>query len=600
MENRLRETVSNLPGEPGIYRFFDQSGKLIYVGKAKDLKKRVSSYFSRQVGHNRKTLKLVEEIRSIEYTVTPTEYDALLLENNFIKQYQPKYNILLKDDKTFPYICILKERFPRIISIRKYKPETGEYFGPYTNVVSMQNVLELIRRLYTIRTCNLLLSDENIQNQKFKVCLEYHLGNCKAPCIGLITEKEYSEEIRQAKKVIRGDLSEVREYFLNEMEEAASRMEYEKAAILKRKLDLLDQFRIKNTVVNNAVTNVDIITIGSDEKIAWVNFMQVKEGAVVYSRNKEIIKRLDETNESILSIAYDLLRQEAPFKNTEILSNIPFEHGPELALLIPKIGDKKRLIDVSLSNAETIPKQKENFQKLKKEDLYILTLARQDLRLKTLPRIIECFDNSNLQGTNPVASMVRFEDGRPKKSEYRHFNIKTVQGPDDFASMREIVGRRYRRLIEEGKSLPNLIIVDGGKGQLSSACEALQELQIYGSIPIIGIAKNLEEIFFPEDSVPLLLGKRSSTLRLIQQLRNEAHRFGITFHRKKRSKDLLENGMMKIPGISRTTMDQLLTHFKSMKKVFSADIKELESIVGVSKAAKIKAIAEQKENKKGG
>lgn len=599
MENRLREIVSNLPGEPGIYRFFDQSEKLIYVGKAKDLKKRVSSYFTRQAGHNRKTLKLVEEIRSVEYTVTPTEYDALLLENNFIKQYQPKYNILLKDNKTFPYICILKERFPRIISTRKYKPETGEYFGPYTNVVSMQNVLELIRRLYTIRTCNLLLSDENIQNQKFKVCLEYHIGNCKAPCTGLITEKEYSEEIRQAKKVIRGDLSEVREYFLNEMEEAASRMEYEKAAILKRKLDLLDQFRIKNTVVNNAVTNVDIITIGSDEKSAWVNFMQVKEGAVVYSRNKEIIKRLDETNESILSIAYDLLRQEAPFKNTEILSNILFEHSPVLALMIPKIGDKKRLIDVSLSNAETIPKQKENFQKLKKEDLSILTLARQDLRLKSLPRIIECFDNSNLQGTNPVASMVRFEDGRPKKSEYRHFNIKTVEGPDDFASMREIVGRRYRRVIEEGKSLPDLIIVDGGKGQLSSACEALQELKIYGSIPIIGIAKNLEEIFFPEDSVPLLLGKRSSTLRLIQQLRNEAHRFGITFHRKKRSKDLLEHGMIKIPGISRTTMDQLLTHFKSMKKVFSADIKELESIVGVSKAAKIKAIAEQKENKKG-
>ena len=599
MEARLREIVANLPGDAGIYRFFDESGKLIYVGKAKDLKKRVASYFSKQSNHNRKTTKLVEEIRSIEFTVTPTEYDALLLENTFIKQYQPKYNILLKDDKTFPYICILKERFPRIITTRKYRPDTGEYFGPYTNVVSMQSVLELIRRLYSIRTCNLLLSEENIEKQKFKVCLEYHLGNCKAPCTALINENDYNEEIRQARKVIRGDLSEIREHFIREMDIASEKMEYERAALLKRKIDLLEQFKAKNTVVSNAVSNVDIITIGSDEKSAWVNFMQVKEGAIIYSRNKEILKRLDESDEQILSAAYEILRQEAPLKNSEILSNKTFDHGPECSLITPKIGDKKRLIDVSLANAETIQKQKESFQKLKNEEFNILVQARQDLRLKNIPKAIECFDNSNLQGTNPVASMVRFENGKPKKSEYRHFNIKTVEGPDDFASMREIIGRRYKRMIDEGRVLPDLIIVDGGKGQLSSACEALKELNIYGEVPVIGIAKNLEEIFFPEDSLPLLLGKRSPTLRLIQQLRNEAHRFGITFHRKKRSKALLNDGMIKIPGVSRETIETLLVHYKSMKKIFAADINELTEIIGRSRAEKIHAAREIAENKKG-
>lgn len=463
----------------------------------------------------------------------------------------------------------------------------------------MQSVLELLRRLYSIRTCNLLLSRENIEKEKFKVCLEYHIGNCKAPCTGLITENDYMEEIRQARKVIRGDLSEIKDLFINEMESAASKMQYEKAAILKRKIDLVEQFKAKNTVVSNAVSNIDIITIGSDEKSAWVNFMQVKEGAVIYSRNKEILKKLDEPDEAILSTAFEILRQEAPIKNSEILSNVNFEHGPELTLTIPKIGDKKRLVDVSLTNAETIQKQKESFQNLKKEEFSILVQARKDLRLKTIPKAIECFDNSNLQGTNPVASMVRFEDGKPKKSEYRHFNIKTVEGPDDFASMREIVGRRYKRIQDEGKPLPDLIIVDGGKGQLSSACEALKELNIYGEVPIIGIAKNLEEIFFPEDNLPLLLGKRSSTLRLIQQLRNEAHRFGITFHRKKRSKSLLDEGMFRIPGVSRETLEKLLLQFKSMKKIFAADFDELTSIVGKSKAEKILSAREQKDNKKG-
>lgn len=595
----MREIIFGLPGEPGIYRFLDKERKLIYVGKARDLKKRVSSYFNKQSGHNRKTLKLVEEIRDIEFTITPTEYDALLIENTFIKQYQPKYNILLKDDKTFPYLCILNERFPRVISTRKYKPAAGEYFGPYTNVASMQSVLELVRRLYTIRTCSLALSEESIAQEKFKVCLEFHIGNCRGPCVGLIDETAYLEEIRQVRKIIKGDLSEVRNFFMEEMQLHVGNLEFEKAAVVKRKLDLLEKFRIKNTVVNKSLTELDIITIGSDERIAWVNLMQIKEGAVIYSRNKEILKRLDESNESILSTAYELLSQEAPFQNKEVLSNYLFEVHPSITLTVPKIGDKKKLTDLSLANAETIKEKKESDQKLKKEDLALLITAKNDLRLKNIPRTIECFDNSNLQGTTPVASMVQFENGKPRKSEYRHFNIKSVEGPDDFASMKEIVGRRYKRLMEEDKALPDLIIVDGGKGQLSSACEALKELNLYGSIPIIGIAKNLEEIFFPEDSLPLLLGKRSSTLRLIQQLRNEAHRFGITFHRKKRGKKLIEEGLIKIPGVSRETMETLLREFKSIKKVLDAGVEEIARFTGNTKAEKIIKAVREAVNKKG-
>jgi excinuclease ABC subunit C len=463
----------------------------------------------------------------------------------------------------------------------------------------MQSVLELVRRLYTIRTCSLALSAENITGGKFKVCLEFHIGNCKAPCVGLIEENTYLEEIKQVRKIIKGDLSEVRNYFTEEIQSHSEKMEFERAAVIKRKLDLLDKFRIKNTVVNKSITELDIITIGSNEKSAWVNLMQVKEGAVVYSRNKEIIKRLDESDASILSTAYVLLSKEAPFNNKEVLSNHEFEINPEITLTVPKIGDKKKLVDLSLTNAETIKEKKESDSKLKKEDLALLVTAKNDLRLKTIPRVIECFDNSNLQGTTPVASMVQFSNGKPRKSEYRHFNIKSVEGPDDFASMNEIVGRRYKRILEEGKMLPDLIIVDGGKGQLSSACEALKTLNIYGSVPIIGIAKNLEEIFFPEDSIPLLLGKRSPTLRLIQQLRNEAHRFGITFHRKKRGKKLIEEGIIKIPGVSRETIELLLREFKSFKKVLAAGEEKIAAIVGPVKARKIIQAAGDEENKKG-
>jgi len=587
MEHPLREEIRRLPDEPGIYRFLDKKNTLIYVGKAKDLKKRVASYFTRSTGHSRKTLKLVSETVKLEYTVTNTEFEALLLENSFIKQYQPKYNILLKDDKTYPYLCILKERFPRIISTRKFIPEQGEYFGPFTSVTSMNNVLDLIRRLYTIRTCSLNLTEENIKNGKFKVCLEFHIGNCKGPCVGLVEEENYLLEVKEARKIIKGNLSEVAQQFEQEMQAAAAKLAFEKAAVWKRKLDLLEKFRSRHTVFNRTLTEVDVVTITSDERYAWVNFMQLREGAIIYSQNREIEKKLEETDAELLALAYADMRSISLNRNTEILSNIAFEHPPESSIIIPQIGDKKKLITLSVTNAETLRLKRHEATNLHRNDLNILTTARNDLRLRDLPVIIECFDNSNLQGTNPVASMVRFENARPKKSEYRHYNIKTVTGPNDFASMHEIVTRRYTRLKEEQQPLPNLVVVDGGKGQLSSAAEALRTLGLYGTIPLIGIAKDLEEIYFPEDSLPLLLSKRSTTLRLIQQMRDEAHRFGITFHRKKRSKAQLVSEADSIPGVSRATMERLLDQFRSMKKIKDAGLEELTRLVGRSKAEKI-------------
>lgn len=595
MEHPLREEIKKLPGEPGIYRFLDRKGNLIYVGKAKDLKKRVTSYFTKSTGHSRKTLKLISETTRFEFTVTNTEFEALLLENNFIKQYQPKYNILLKDDKTYPYLCILKERFPRIISTRTFLPDQGEYFGPFTSVTAMNNVLDLIRRLYTIRTCPLNLSTENVAAEKFKVCLEFHIGNCKGPCVGLVSETEYGNEIREARNIIRGDLAAVASYFETEMSKAASLLAFEQAAQWKRKLDLLEKFRSKHTVFNRSLTEVDVITITSDEQYAWVNFMQIREGAIIYSQNREIEKKLEEADKDLIALAYTDMRAATLNQHTEILTNIPFEYPPGSTLSVPQIGDKKKLISLSVTNAETLRLKRMETVNLHRNDLNILTTAKQDLRLRDLPVIIECFDNSNLQGTNPVASMVRFENARPKKSAYRHYNIKTVTGPNDFASMHEIVTRRYSRLKEEQQPLPNLIVVDGGKGQLSSAIEALKSLGLYGTIPIIGIAKDLEELYFPEDSLPLMLSKRSTTLRLIQQMRNEAHRFGITFHRKKRSKAQLTSEADNIPGIGRATMDKLLQQYRSMKKIKAASLEELSSLIGRTKAEKILQLPTKRE-----
>lgn len=590
-DSGLKEIIARLPETPGVYRYYNREDVLIYVGKAKNIRKRVTSYFTKSTGVNRKTLKLVSEINRIEYTVSDTEFDALLLENNFIKQNQPKYNILLKDDKTFPYVCILKERFPRIIYTRKYLPHQGEYFGPFSSVVAMKNVLELVRKLYSIRTCTLALTENNISQRKFKVCLEFHIGNCKGPCEGLQAEAQYLEEIAQARYILKGNLSLVANHFQEQMQQAASSMDFEKAQHYKDKLLLLEKFQTKSLVVNKALTDIDVITLTTSEVNLYINYLIVKEGAIIFSKTLSAQKKLDEADEEVLSSIAQELRAQANSSNKLILSNIPIsfvEMGVEN--IIPQIGDKKKLVALSIKNALELKREKE-LSKLerKSKNREVLEILQNDLQLKTLPIVIECFDNSNIQGTSPVASMVRFVDGKADKKGYRHYNVKTVEGPNDFASMKEIVGRRYKRLIEEQQKLPDLIIVDGGKGQLSSAVEALKELSIYGRVPIAGIAKKLEEIYLPEDTLPLLINKKSPGLRLIQQIRDEAHRFAITFHRLKRSKKNTSSLLEEIEGVGKQTANKLLLHFKSFKKIKEASLEELKEVVGEKIAEKIKA-----------
>lgn len=591
----IKVAIQRLPDSPGVYRFYDSDHELIYIGKAKSLKKRVNSYFTKAAGVNRKTLKLVSEIIDIEYTVADTEFDALLLENNFIKQNQPKYNILLKDDKTFPYICILKERFPRIIYTRKYNPEQGEYFGPYSSVSAMKNVLDLVRKLYSIRTCSLMLSQPNVEQKKFKVCLEYHIGNCKAPCIGNQSEEEYQEEIGQARHILKGNLSIVHQYFRKQMQEASENMEFERAQRFKEKLNTLERFQAKSTVVNRSLTDIDVLTITSTDTYAYINYMQITEGAIVFSKSVEIKKKLDEADEELLAFAAQELRVG---NNETVYSNIPISLLDESTEnVVPKIGDKKKLVSLSLRNALELKNEKDILREGKKsKQIETLTILQKDLQLPSLPLVIECFDNSNFQGTTPVASMVRFVNGKADKKNYRHFNIKTVTGANDFASMKEIVGRRYTRVMEEAGQLPDLIMVDGGKGQLSSACEALKELEIYGKIPIIGIAKKLEEIYYPEDPIPLHINKKSPGLLLMQQIRDEAHRFAITFHRQKRSKGTIKTGIEELNGIGRSTANKLLQHFKSVKKIREAPFEEVEKLIGKKKAEIVRAMNETPSN----
>lgn len=584
----LRAVIAQLPDEPGVYKFFNSENIIIYVGKAKSLKKRVSSYFNKQSAYNRKTEKLVSEIRSIEFTLAESEFDALLLENNFIKQFQPRYNILLKDDKSFPFLCILDERFPRIISTRKFNPETGEYFGPYTSVVSMNHVLELIRELYTIRTCSLDLSPENIEKKKFKTCLEFHLGNCLGPCEGLQSEEAYNQEIALARHILKGNMKAVVDYFKTEMTQAAEALQFEKAEAVKNKLLLLDRFQTSSMVVNTKLTDIDVITIAASETNYYLNFMLVNEGAIVFSQNIQIQKKLDETEGDVLTSVYYNLRTQHNSRNPFVFSNVPLTVlQTNLEAQVPKIGDKKKLVTLSLKNALSLKVLRE-VEAAKPVTNIALEKLQADLRLSTLPMNIECFDNSNLGGTSPVASMVKFTDGKPNKKEYRHYNIKTVEGPNDFASMFEIVTRRYTRLVQENKPLPDLIVVDGGKGQLSSAVDALKKLDLYGKLPIIGIAKSLEEIFFPEDSIPLHINKKSLSLKLIQRLRDEAHRFAITFHRLKRSKKSITSELDDVDGLGPGTREKLLKHFKSVSKIRSATEDEIVSIIGTHKAGLLK------------
>ena len=580
------DDLSKFPKKPGVYRFYNKDATVIYVGKAKSLKARVSSYFNDLSGQNRKTFKMVSEIVNIEFTIVNTEFDALLLENSLIKEYQPKYNILLKDDKSFPYITVVKEAFPRIYSTRRVYRERGKYYGPYTSVRAMKSVLELIRNLYYVRTCNLNLSKQNISAGKYKVCLEYHIGKCKGPCVGLQNEQDYLEDIHSAEDILKGNLVPVRGYFKGQMQDAAQKLDFERAQLMKDKLELLEKFQSRTVIVNQNLTDIDAFGITSDDKRAFINYIRIANGSIILSKTVEVRKKLEETdNEVLAQIVFDL-RQRYQSSSREILTNIEIEYDFEVESRVPKIGDKKKLVDLALKNAMFYKKEKlEASKPAGYREQRVLEQLQDDLQLKSLPEHIECFDNSNLGGSNPVASMVYFYKGKPAKKEYRKYNIKTVSGPNDFASMEEIVYRRYKRLLEEKTPLPDLVVIDGGKGQLSSSVEALKRLEIYGQVPVIGIAKRLEEVYFPHDEFPIHISKKSESLKLLQHIRNEAHRFAITFHRTKRSKSAINSELSQIEGIGEKTAEKLLQHFKSVKKLKNADIKEIESVVGKSKSA---------------
>ena len=591
------DEYNTLPDQPGVYKYYNESQELIYVGKAKSLKKRVSSYFVKNTGVNHKTRRMVREIRKIEITLVNSEFDALLLENNLIKKTQPKYNILLRDDKTYPYLLVTKENFPQIYPTRKMISGKGTYYGPFASVKAMNNVLELIRSLFTIRTCKLDLNPYKIAEQKYKVCLEYHIGNCLGPCEGLQGEPAYMKDIEQAKNILKGNLGVAKAYFKQYMQEAAEKYAFERAQYYKDKLDLLEKYQAKSMVVNPAIKDLDVFTIVTDEKIAYVNFLKIKNGSINITKTVELKKKLDETEVELLLTAIVRLRDQFNSESPEIIVNIEFDEEYEgLNIHVPKIGDKKHLLELSLKNAKYYKKEKAlNAGEVADKKFRVLKQLQSDLSLQEMPDHIECFDNSNIQGTNPVASMVCFLNGKPANKEYRHYHIKTVEGPNDFASMTEVVGRRYKRLIEENKPLPKLIVIDGGKGQLSSSVAALKSLGIYGKVPIIGIAKRLEEIYFPEDSYPIHIDKKSESLRLLQRIRDEAHRFAITFHRDVRSKKAFGTMLTEIEGIGPGTSEKLLKHFKSVKKIQDASQEEIEALIGKSKAEKLlESLAQKK------
>jgi excinuclease ABC subunit C len=578
-----------LPTDPGVYQYFDKNDTVIYVGKAKNLKRRVTSYFTK-VHDNAKTRILVKKIHRMEHIVVPTEVDALLLENNLIKKYRPRYNILLKDDKTYPWICVKKEAFPRIFSTRKVIRDGSEYFGPYPNVKTVYTLLELIRGLYPIRTCNYDLSEEKIQKQSYKVCLEYHIGNCLAPCESKVKEEEYNQNIAAIRDIIKGNFRRSLDQFKTQMKQYASAMEFERAQEIKEKLESMENYQAKSTVVNSKITNVDVFTIISDESYGYVNFFQVAFGSIIRSHTVEIKKKLEETDAEMLPLAIVDLRQRFNSQSKEIYLPFEVDLGPKIKVTVPKLGDKKKLVELSQRNAKFF--RLERFKQIKIVDPvgHIKRLMQQmktDLRLQDEPVHIECFDNSNIQGTNPTAACVVFRNGKPFKKDYRHFKIKTVEGPDDFASMEEVVHRRYKRLSDEGQSLPQLIVIDGGKGQLSSAVKSLNRLGLRGQIAIIGIAKRLEEIYYPGDSIPMYLDKKSETLKVIQQLRNEAHRFGLTLHRNIRSKNALKSPLDEVEGIGPKTKEMLLKRFKSLKRIKGAPEAEIIELLGEVKGVKI-------------
>lgn len=586
-ETKLKSLLSSLPDKPGIYQFLDAGGTIIYIGKAKNLKKRVTSYFSgNQSG---KTIVLLRKASNILHLVVDYESDALLLENNLIKKHQPRYNILLKDDKTFPWICIRKEPFPRVYSTRNPVRDGSFYSGPYTSGLMVKTLIALIRQLYKLRTCSLNLSETNIETGKFKVCLEYHLGNCKAPCVGLQAESEYLEGISEIKDILKGNISSVMDHLKTLMADYSKALRFEEAQAVKEKLEIISRFRSKSAVVSNTIRNVDVFAFTQESDNSYVNYLKVVEGAVIQAFTLELKTRIEEEKESVLGFAITEIRQRLYSDSPEII--LPFM--PDILLdkvkyTIPAAGEKHKLLELAERNAiyyklEQKKKRMEHSPQVRTGKN--LEKLKNDLHMPDLPMHIECFDNSNIMGSNPVAACVVFRNARPSKNDYRHFNIKTVTGPDDFSSMEEIVYRRYRRMIDENQKLPQLVIIDGGKGQLSSAMKSIDKLGLRQKLTVIGIAKKLEEIYFPGDSIPIYLDKNSISLKIIQQLRNEAHRFGINFHRDKRSAEMLISDLDRIKGIGPKTKELLLKHFGSVEKIKSADPSEIENLIGSSKSA---------------
>ena len=588
----LDHHLKSLPEDPGVYQFFDRKGNIIYVGKAKNLKKRVSSYFGKSRYDSFKLKILVERIADLKWIVVGSESDALLLENNLIKKHQPRYNVLLKDDKTFPWICIKNEPFPRIFSTRTVLNDGSRYFGPYTSAFAVKVLLNLIRQIYQLRNCKLSLTEENIKQGKYKVCLEYHIGNCLAPCVGKQDQKSYDDNIEQIKAIIGGNLNEVIAYLQREMKKHALAYRYEEANLFKEKIEILSRYQAKSTIVNSAIHNVDVFSIISDENEAFVNFLRVVKGAVIQAHTVQVKKRLDEEDDEILSFVIADLRNRIESKAREII--VPFGLGnlfPENRITVPMRGDKKKLLDLSERNAKSFRLEKKRQQSALKGQVSsqrILSTLQVDLRLSHLPVHIECFDNSNFQGSDPVAACVVFKNAKPAKKEYRHYHIKGVVGANDFASMEEVVYRRYKRLKEEQSSIPQLIIIDGGKGQLSAALKSLERLELRGKVAIIGIAKKLEEIFFPDDPVPLYIDKNSESLKIIQNMRNEAHRFGINFHRQLRSGAMVKSALGDIPGVGLKSIERLYSKFKSLEGIRNASEEDLAGEIGKPRARLIK------------
>lgn len=589
---QYRAMQHTVPTDPGVYRFISPRGEILYVGKAKNLRSRLSSYFSERRDMLAKTKALVKTAERFEYTIVNSEQDALLLECTLIKENQPRFNVMLKDGKSYPYICIKQEPFPRVFVTRRVIRDGSLYFGPYTSGQQVYVIQELIKQLFPLRTCAYLLSQENIQKGKIKLCLEYHIKNCKGPCQALETEEEYNEKIAQIKNILKGNFGMVRAYLKKEMTTYAEQLEFEQAELIKQKLTALEDYQGKSTVVSTTISDVDVFSIATDDTYAYVNFLRVSNGAVVSAYTQELTKNLDDDESQLLVYAILALREKFGNKNKEII--VPFEVDiPEndIIVTIPKIGDKKKLLEVSDKNVQyfLMQKRKEEMNKVSKQssEERILRTLQKDLQMSDLPMHIECFDNSNFHGSFPVSSCVVFKNAKPSKRDYRHFNVKTVEGPNDFATMEEVVYRRYKRLLAESSPLPQLVIIDGGKGQLSAAMKSIKALGLENKLTVIGIAKQLEEIFFPDDSIPLYIDKKSESLKLIQQARNEAHRFGITFHRDQRSRGFTVTELTDIAGVGAVTAEKLLQHFKSVKKIKAASVEDLAEVVGNRAAKKV-------------